>query len=121
MIELEPIVAVPRGFEQLQPHAPRPEWLVVDHRIYEWVRLEAEHERRAKPWTLLPLAEGERLVAVKRTLWMRLVTWWLNRGRREERARRMWAAAERYAELDRRRALGIPLEDGTQHPSRHTS
>lgn len=67
-----------------------------------------------RPWTLVQLPGEPMLVAAKPSLWWRMVTWWRNRGRHAERNRLVKAMVERYAELDRRRAMGIPLDDGSK-------
>lgn len=71
-----------------------------DPKYFEWVAAVAAERKRLAPWTLVGIRGGEApLIAVKRTLWWRLVTWWLNIGRRRERARLAAAEAERLAKL----------------------
>jgi hypothetical protein len=78
-----------------------------------WVRLEAEHENRAKPWMLVSL-RGERLVAKRRTWPWRAITWWHNIWRRRERERIGRAELARLEDRAHRMAAGIPLEDGSK-------
>jgi hypothetical protein len=69
--------------------------------------------RKARPWTLVELPGEPLYVAAKRSLWMRVVVWWANRHRTRERKLRQALLAARFAELDRRRAMGLPLNDGS--------
>lgn len=74
---------------------------------------------RLRPWMLVQLPGEPQYVAREhrwwhpRAWWMRLRVGLANRYRRRECERRKAMLAARWAELDRRRALGLPLNDGS--------
>ncbi len=102
----------PSGYIEHVPHSPMPESNVGVRAMFGWVNAEAKFQTALKPWTLVSLEE-ERLVAVKRNLWWRLRTWWLNFGRRRERAIVQARLAAAVADYERRRLTGEPLNDGS--------
>lgn len=99
-------------YRAYEPHSPMPEGHVGTEAMFRWVHVEAKRLTAAKPWMLVPMRE-EQLIAVKRTWWMRLVTWWLNRSRRVARAAFQAELAKRDFELWQRKERGEPIEDGT--------
>ena len=115
----------PRGYAPHEPTSPRlaldgVTWLPMtviplgDPQYFSWVRAITLERERLKPWTLVALRGGEApLIAVKRNLWWRLVTWWLNRARRRERAAIQAQYETAAREFAARRAAGLPLKDGT--------
>jgi hypothetical protein len=81
--------------------------------FYCYVSACVRFELAAKPWTLIALADGELLIAERRSLWMRCVTWWLNRERRREKARLDALEVARLADWNQRVLEGTPLKDGS--------
>lgn len=104
-------MTTPRGFVA-HKHAQAPS--VGTEAFFCYVSACVRFELAAKPWTLVPLVDGELLIAERRSLWMRCVTWWLNIGRRREKARRDRLEMARLADWNRRLIEGKRLEDGTK-------
>ena len=101
--------AIPRGYGEVRRESPRPE----SSGYWDWVALTTADQRRLKPWTLVPLPGEPELVAVRQTLWWRLVTWWLNRGRMRQRRVAVEALQARIRQLEADKRAGKPLADGT--------
>ena len=101
----------PKGFVLFEDVCPTPDprspTLLTD------VAKVALEMGRARPWTLAQLPGEPVYVAARRSLWMRFVVWRANRSRRVEKAHREALLASRWREMDRRRALGLPLNDGS--------
>lgn len=114
----------PRGYEPHNPTSPTLSldgvtWVPLrivppgDPKFIEWVANMAAERARLRPWTLVSLRGEVPLVAVRRTLWWRLVTAWHNVGRRFERRRIQALAVRRSRELTARLVSGSRLNDGT--------
>lgn len=65
-------------YEELQlPPRPPMSW-PPSNAYSEALERAAVEFKAAEPWLLVALIDGPRLVAKRRTWWMRVVTWWLN-------------------------------------------